>query len=237
MRGPVGGTVPAVRPSRGMASRAGSGTTDTAHHRSPPSLSDRQRVRMRWYLMMMCMCLALIVSAWTVVRLVLVWLRSRCRRWQRLSRPWWRWWPSIMMAVRHDGGDRKSASVDITEVIRPSIIGSESRSRSPTRSRATTPTHWRPRDALDDVPRGARRGGAAVLDRGFADGYGSDGTFTMDVRRSDTTMTGSIAIYNSGCVSGGQLTATVSCGGRCPRAWSRPSRLRTPTPGPRSRAA
>lgn len=41
-------------------------------------------------------------------------------------------------------------------------------------------------------------------------GYGSDGTFTMDVRRSDTTMTGSIAIYNSGCVSGGQLTATVN---------------------------
>jgi hypothetical protein len=33
-----------------------------------PGLSDRQRVRMRWYLALMGMCLTLIVLAWTVVR-------------------------------------------------------------------------------------------------------------------------------------------------------------------------
>ncbi len=38
----------------------------------PPSLSDRQRVRMKWYFLMMGTCLALIIPAWTVVRLVSV---------------------------------------------------------------------------------------------------------------------------------------------------------------------
>jgi hypothetical protein len=38
----------------------------------PPGLSDRQRVRMRRYFWIMGTCLALIVSAWTVVRLVSV---------------------------------------------------------------------------------------------------------------------------------------------------------------------
>jgi len=38
----------------------------------PASLSDRQRVRMKWYLLMMGTCLVLIVSAWTVVRMVSV---------------------------------------------------------------------------------------------------------------------------------------------------------------------
>jgi uncharacterized membrane protein YcfT len=33
-----------------------------------PGLSDRQRVRMRWYLALMGLCLTLIVLAWTVVR-------------------------------------------------------------------------------------------------------------------------------------------------------------------------
>jgi len=34
----------------------------------PPGLSERQHVRMRWYLILMGICLGLIVSAWTVVR-------------------------------------------------------------------------------------------------------------------------------------------------------------------------
>jgi hypothetical protein len=40
-------------------------------------------------------------------------------------------------------------------------------------------------------------------------GYGSSGTFEMDVHRSAAEMTGSIAIYNSDCVTHGQLNATV----------------------------
>ena len=38
----------------------------------PPSLQDQQRVRMRRYFWIMGTCLALIVSSWTVVRLVSV---------------------------------------------------------------------------------------------------------------------------------------------------------------------
>jgi hypothetical protein len=34
-----------------------------------PGLSDRQRVRLRWYLALMGTCLVLISLAWTVVRL------------------------------------------------------------------------------------------------------------------------------------------------------------------------
>ena len=40
-------------------------------------------------------------------------------------------------------------------------------------------------------------------------GYGTDGTFSMDVHRSDAKMTGSIQIYNSDCVTGGDLNAIV----------------------------
>jgi hypothetical protein len=40
-------------------------------------------------------------------------------------------------------------------------------------------------------------------------GYGTDGTFRMDVHRSGAKMTGSIEIYNSDCVTGGQLNAIV----------------------------
>ena len=40
-------------------------------------------------------------------------------------------------------------------------------------------------------------------------GYGTDGTFSMDVHRSEAKMTGSIQIYNSDCVTGGQLDAIV----------------------------
>ncbi|MDX6325233.1 MAG: hypothetical protein QOK15_1587 [Nocardioidaceae bacterium] len=34
----------------------------------PPGLSDRQRVRMRWYFAMMGLCLLLILLAWNLVR-------------------------------------------------------------------------------------------------------------------------------------------------------------------------
>jgi hypothetical protein len=35
----------------------------------PPSLSDRQRIRKRWYFSLMGVCLLLILLAWNVVRL------------------------------------------------------------------------------------------------------------------------------------------------------------------------
>jgi hypothetical protein len=41
-------------------------------------------------------------------------------------------------------------------------------------------------------------------------GYGTSGTFDMDVRRSSDAMTGSIAIHNSDCVAYGQLDSTVN---------------------------
>ncbi len=41
-------------------------------------------------------------------------------------------------------------------------------------------------------------------------GYGTSGTFEMDVHRSGAAMTGSIVIYSSDCVTRGQLDATVT---------------------------
>ena len=65
----------------------------------PPSLSDRQRVRMRWYLIMMGVCLALIVSAWTVVRLVSVPTALAMSAVAALIPPL-----AAMVANHHDGG-------------------------------------------------------------------------------------------------------------------------------------